>query len=100
LYARTTQLEFLDSDDPEGIRAWEKTMELSKQEEGFLEAMLLVQENSHRALSISFWRSKEDCEKTSRTGPGTLIARAVPILRPFLKADPIFTPYNVRSRLK
>lgn len=100
MYARTTQLEFVDSNKPEAIRAWEKTMELSRLEPGFIEAILLVDSKTDRAVSISFWQSKEHAERTSGRGPGSLIDRAVPILRPFLNADPIFTQFDVRSRIK
>jgi len=100
LHARTTQLEFVDSNKPEAIRAWEKTMELSRLEPGFIESLLLVDSNTDRAVSISFWQSREHVERTNKRGPGGLMDRAVPILRPFLKADPIFTQFEVRSRIK
>jgi hypothetical protein len=75
-------------------------MELSRLEPGFIEALLLVRPENDQAISISVWDTKEHCEATGRTGPGSLIERAVPILRPFLKADPIFTQFELRSRLK
>lgn len=100
MFSRTTQLEFGDRDKEESAAAWQKTMELSKQEPGFIEAILMVDPTTEKAISISFWDTKENSENSGRKGPGTLIDRAVPLLRPYLKADPIFTQFEVRRRYK
>ena len=99
MFARTTGLRFAHPVSDESIPAWASTMRLASQEPGFIEAMLLVEADQQNALSISFWQTQEHSERSGLAGPGTLLDRAVPILRPFLETDPRFTQFAVRRYL-
>jgi len=59
---------------------------------GFVDLISLAPENDReRALSISFWNTKEDAERYHREH----YSRIVDVLKPVLKKDPKVETFNV-----
>jgi heme-degrading monooxygenase HmoA len=100
MYARITDLKVVPGKSKEATEGWARTIELAQGEAGFQEAVFILDETSHQGFSITFWDSKENLDRTSQRGAGTLIERAVPLLRGYLTADPRFSSFKVMRRIK
>ncbi len=100
MHARITNLKVVAGKAEEVAEGWAKTIELAQQEAGFQEAVFILDETTHQGFSITFWDSKENLDRTGRRGAGTLIERAVPLLRRYLTADPTFSSFKVMRRIK
>ena len=100
MYARITDLKVMPGKAKEATEGWAKTIELAQQEPGFQEAAFILDEATNQGFSITFWDSKENLDRTGRRGAGTLIERAVPLLRRYLTADPSFSSFKVMRRIK
>ena len=100
MFARINRFEVADGKEKELTEAYAKTIDVVKQEPGFLEGALMIEAGTGQAVSITFWDSKDNMERTAKAGPGTLLEKILPIVRPFQKAPPVHKHYAVKFRTK
>ncbi len=100
MFARINRFEIADNKDAELTAAYRKTIEVVKTEPGFLEAVLMIEPGTQQAVSVTFWDTKENMERTGKPGPGSLLEKILPIVRPFQKAPPVHKHYEVKLRVK
>jgi len=100
MFARINRFEVADGKSEELRAAYKKTIDIVKQEKGFQEAILMIEPETGQAVSITLWDTKENMERTGRPGPGTLLEKILPIVRPFQKAPPVHKHYDVKLRVK
>ena len=100
MFARINRFEVADGKEKELTEAYAKTIDVVKQEPGFLEGVLMIEPGTGQAVSVTFWDSKEAMERTGKPGPGTMLEKILPIVRPFQKAPPVHKHYAVKFRTK
>jgi hypothetical protein len=100
MFARINRFEVADRKEKELVAAYGKTIEVVKGEKGFMEAVLMIEPGTQQAVSVTFWDTKENMERTGTPGPGSLIEKILPIVRPFQKAPPVHKHYEVKLRMK
>ena len=100
MFARINRFEVADGKSEELQAAYKKTIDIVKQEKGFQEAILMIEPETSQAVSVTFWDTKQNMERTGRPGAGTLLEKILPIVRPFQKAPPVHKHYDVKLRVK
>ncbi|MFO0997873.1 MAG: antibiotic biosynthesis monooxygenase [Alphaproteobacteria bacterium] len=100
MFARINRFEVADGKEKELVEAYGKTIDVVKTEKGFLEAVLMIEPETQQAVSVTFWDTKENMERTAKAGPGTLLEKILPVVRPFQKAPPVHKHYAVKLRTK
>ena len=100
MFARINRFEVADGKSEELHAANKKTIDIVKHEKGFQEAVLMIEPETGQAVSVTFWDTKENMERTGRPGAGTLLEKILPIVRPFQKAPPVHKHYDVKFRVK
>jgi hypothetical protein len=99
VFARINRFEVADGKEKELVEAYKTTIDVVKQETGFQEAALMIDPDGN-AVSVTFWDTKDNMERTAKAGPGTLLEKILPIVRPFQKAPPVHKHYAVKFRVK
>lgn len=100
MFARINRFEVADGKSEELQAAYEKTIDIVRKEEGFQEAILMIEPETGQAVSVTLWNTRESMERTGRPGAGTLLEKILPIVRPFQKAPPVHKHYDVKLRVK
>lgn len=100
MYARITRFEVIDGKEAELAAGYGKAIDIVKTQDGFQEALLMVDPATKQATSVTLWDTKENLEKTGRSGPGTTLDKIMPLVRPFQKAAPAHAHYEVKLRVK
>ena len=98
MFARINRFEVADGKEKELVEAYRKAIDVVSKENGFQEAVLMIDPEGN-AVSVAFWDNKEDLERTAKPGPGGVLEKILPIVRPFQKAPPVHKHYAVKFRV-
>jgi hypothetical protein len=100
MHARVTRFEIDDGKEKELTAGYRGAIDILKTQRGFQEAILMIDSETRQAVSVTLWDTKENLAATGKTGPGSIIDKMLSLVRPFQKAAPTYSSFEVKLRIR
>lgn len=93
MYARIAQFKAVTGKKAELVKGYKDSMVLLSAQDGFKQAVLMVDPEGDNVISVTLWDSKEQLKATEM--PGKYMDHALPYISPYQQARPNFQHYEV-----
>lgn len=97
MYARVGRFEIVEGKEQQLVDGYTTALEILRTQKGYREAILMIDDQTGQALSITLWDEKDSLETPEAA---VVLSKILPMVSPFQKGTPSFSFCEVKVRDK